>query len=457
MKKTTLRSVIIACAFLIANNYVHGWQDAQAERAAVREAAASRYNEAIAQRIGGFVEREQDLSKLPKMEKDIVILQNVLGDLFSSKEHSFYSSRSAKGLYIPGNGVIFSMGNSLYGNAFVEVLRVSEARVVEGKKVEDEISADEINKKTEDELKTKSREFLTNYGSLLSELKPGEKVMLNIDYNEMVDRSNAKKADGQSVIYVSPRANKKRMQSSITQKTLTDFTSGKINLEQAMNAVKVDILDGAEDERTDAKILAGILDDLLQSSMDGKFKRRSKTNWTYFDGFGLMFNIQMSTQAGRGLHVSSVGGSGSVSIISGKKDEVEIDIDELKKEVEEAYPDFENMLKENIIQYGRTLRSLKDGESIIVNVDFGSVFRDSKMPRSIRMVVPKSSIDAYAKGQKTLDQIKKEVDVTQLQSAISNNGVYFSPASEDFFPTGIERVQEVTAPRVVRGTSVKSN
>lgn len=441
MKKTTLRNSLAALLLVIMSAAL------QAQQAATLEGLI----------VEGYRSQNQDISKLPKMEKDIAILQNVLGDLFSSKLNSF-SDRSAKGIHIPGNGVIFNLGSSLYGNAFVEVFRVSEMRIDGSKNTEEELSVDEINKKTEEDLRAKSREFLTNYGSLLSELKSGEKVMLNIDYSDMVDRNNTKKIDGQSVIYVSPRANKKRMQSSISQKTLSDFTGGKISLEQAMNAVQVEILDATEDERTDAKILAGILDDLLQSSMDGKFRRRSKTNWTYFDGFGLMFNIQMSTQIGRNLLVSSAQAisSGRVAMVGGKDGEQEISVEDLQKQIEEAYPNFENMLKENIIQYGRTLRSLKEGESIIVNVDFGSVFRDSKMPRSIRMVVPKSSIDAYAKGQKTLEQIKKEVDVTQLQSAIDNTGIGFTPASDDFFPSRVHDVYE-KAVKVIKGSAVKSN
>ncbi len=396
--------------------------------------------------VRGYTNDVQDLSQLPKMEKDIVILQNVLGELFSSKESSFYSNQNAKGMHIPGNGVIFNMGNSMYGSTFFEVLSVRETRIDgSSEKEEEELNPDELNKKNKENLRAKSKEFLANYGSLLSELKSGEKVMLNLDFSVISDRSKESTSDSR-VAFMGPRANKKRMQSSISYKTISDFTSGKISLDQAMNAVEIKIVEDVDKDMTDAKILAGILDDLLQSSIDGKFKRRSPTAWTYFDGFGIMFNIQMATKASSSIVLRGWTGDLANSAVTVKRDDEKAKQDEeLLKGMEEAYPEFENMLKENIVQYGRTLRSLKDGESIIINVDFGGVYTESKIPRSIRMVVPKSTIDAYAKGQKSLEQVKKEIDITKLQSAISNDVMFYTPSgiSDQFFPAVINETATV--------------
>ena len=436
MKKATMKTGLLAMALMFSGSI------AQAQQATLAETVV----------VDGWGREEQDLSKLPKMEKDIVILQNVLGDLFGNGDSYFSSSRSAKGMYIPGGGVIFSMSSrSSYGALLVEYADV--ARVTNGQTsdAEEEVDVEDFNKKTEDAIREKSKEFLTNYGSLLSELKSGEKLMLNVDYSVRQDR-NGQRSSGNRITFVS-RSNQKRMQSSISYKTLNDFSTGKINLQQAMSAVEISIIEDAEKDMTDAKILAGILDDLMQSSMDGKFRRRSKTNWTYFDGFGLMFNIQMSTSMrGTGVLVYSQGPRFITRVDESEKEKERAD---LAKELEEAYPEFENMLKENIIQYGRTLRSLGAGENVIVNVDFGSIVRDSKMPRSIRMIIPKSSIDAYAKGQKSLEQVKKEIDVKQLQSSVGGNSSFIYDSSNDFFPAVYEAVPDAPA-TTIRGTAYKS-
>lgn len=431
MKKTTMKIGLLALALSISS-----------------VCATAQIADAVT--IDGFGRQTQDLSKLPKMEKDIVILENVLGDLFSNREHSFYSSRSAKGMYVPGNGVIFSMSSGIsYGDILIEYTDGQGDLL--SKDDEKEVDVDEYNKNLEQTITDKSKEFLTNYGSLLSELKSGEKLMLNIDYAARQKREESGSSSRPRFVST-PRSTKKRMQSSISYKTLNDFSTGKINLQQAISAVETKMIDDAEKDMTDAKIMAGILDDLMQSSLDGKFRRRSRTNWTYFDGFGLMFNIQMGTQIGGGVVVYSQGGSGSRVI---NRSETDKEREDQLKEIEEAYPQFEEMLKENIVQYGRTLRSLGAGESVIVNVDFGSSFRDSKLPRSIRMIVPKSSIDAYAKGQKTLDQVKKEIDIKQLQSSVGGSSTFIY-GSDQFFPAVYETVPEPSAPVIVKGSAQKA-
>ena len=433
MKTTTFKTSLIALALLLSANWVK----------------AQQVEIATGYAVDSWGRSTQDLSKLPKMEKDIVILQNVLSDLFGNEDR-YFSSRNAKGMYVPGGGVIFSMSsNSLYGNILIEYADVLDEIDGDGTK-QDESSPEETNRKMEETIREKSKEFLTNYGSLLTELKSGEKLMLNIDYTARQKREESR-SSSRARFVSSSRNMKKRMQSSISYKALNDFSTGKINLQQAMEAVETKIVEDADKEMTDAKILAGILDDLMQTSMDGKFRRRSKTNWTYFDGFGLMFNLQMSTSSSTSEMIIY---SQSVRTITRTEDsEVEKEREELMKELEEAYPDFEDMLKENIVQYGRTLRSLGAGESVIVNVDFGSGVRDSKMPRSIRMVVPKSSIDAYAKGQKSLEQVKKEIDIKKLQGSAGSSSTFIYNGSSNFFPAVYETVPEPPAAPVIKGTS----
>ena len=433
MKTTTFKTSLIALALLLSANWVK----------------AQQVEIATGYAVDSWGRSTQDLSKLPKMEKDIVILQNVLSDLFGNEDR-YFSSRNAKGMYVPGGGVIFSMSsNSLYGNILIEYADVLDEIDGDGTK-QDESSPEETNRKMEETIREKSKEFLTNYGSLLTELKSGEKLMLNIDYTARQKREESR-SSSRARFVSSSRNMKKRMQSSISYKALNGFSTGKINLQQAMEAVETKIVEDADKEMTDAKILAGILDDLMQTSMDGKFRRRSKTNWTYFDGFGLMFNLQMSTSSSTSEMIIY---SQSVRTITRTEDsEVEKEREELMKELEEAYPDFEDMLKENIVQYGRTLRSLGAGESVIVNVDFGSGVRDSKMPRSIRMVVPKSSIDAYAKGQKSLEQVKKEIDIKKLQGSAGSSSTFIYNGSSNFFPAVYETVPEPPAAPVIKGTS----
>lgn len=382
-----------------------------------------------------FGRQQQDLSELPKMERDIVILKNVLNELFTEGDSYIYRRGGVNGIYVPDRGVIFNISAlNKFGGAYfpgnAAVLRLDTD------KSEDGLDVEELNVEREASLKKSSLEFLLNYGSLLSELKPNERIMLNVDYTEMHDLEKLK-SSGQGVLYartVSRNAGKKRMSSSISYSDIEAFMDGDINQSAAEGKVDQKIADLDEEVAPDAKIMAGILDDLFQTTLDGKLKRRGNTSFSYFEGFGIMFDMKMGTSMRSSTVFIETAG---VSILrkDEKEEEVDKELEEYYKALEEEYPAFEALVKESILEYGRTLRSVKANEVVVVNIDLGTSFRKTKLPRSIQLMVPKSTITAYAKGNKTLEDAKSEIDIKKLTSSISTNSShgrtieYVAPAS----------------------------
>lgn len=389
--------------------------------------------------VGGFPSRDQDLSKLPKMERDIIILQNVLSDMFRESSQQLYSSSSndIKGIHIPGKGVIFNLGdNSLFGRViFAESINLNVKSTDEKKKDDKEkIDIDQSNKDRENELKELSTEFLLNYGSILTEVKDNEQIMLNVKYSPISD--NSRRANqGENIVFVNTRgrSNSKRISSSIQFKDLKDLLSGKLSFEAAKGKITTKVIDDETKESSDTKIMAGILDDLFKSTFDGTYRKTSNTSWTYFEGFGLMYNI--------GLTYSSGGDNARVAFYSGQRvDVIKEDTEEKKKEeeqlkkVEESFDDLIELAKESLITYGRTLRSVKSDEVIILNLNFSNFFTKNMLPKSVRISVNKSQIDQFSKGGISLDQLKKDIDVKKLTSSINSSaeGIYFvQPSSTE--------------------------
>ncbi|WP_422356482.1 hypothetical protein [Roseivirga pacifica] len=371
--------------------------------------------------LDAFGRQTQDLSELPKMERDIVILKNVLNELFAEGESFIYRRDGVNGIYIPGRGVIFNI--SAY-NQFGGVLFPSNdatAVIVNGEKEEGDVDVEQLNKERKDKLNKTATEFLLNYGSLLSELKPNERIMLNVDYTEMQNLEKVK-SSGQGVVYarvLNRNAGKKRMSSSISYSDLEAFVDGDINHSAAEGKISQKVVDLDEETTPDAKIMAGILDDLFQSSLDGKLKRRSRTSYSYFEGFGLMFDMKMSSTNGRSSVIFVERADLAITRADAKGDDAEAKADDYYKQLEEDFPAFETMVKESILEYGRTLRSVKPNEVVVVNIDLGTSYRKTKLPRSLQLMVPKSTITAYAKGNKSLEDAKKEIDIKKLTSSAS--------------------------------------
>jgi len=365
---------------------------------------------------------EQDISKLPKMDKDIYILQNILNDLFNgSGERSFYrSSRSSKGIYIPNNGVIFNIGgNSIFGSGYQswdDLLVVVDGEAQKVSKDYSEEDLDKLNNEKESKLKDLALTFLTNYGSLLAELQDNEKIQLSVNYSLHV-RSSSRRIDGQlAFVSSSKEENKRRLVTSVTVKDIKDFESGKINLEQMKSRVtsKTDVIGSGD--MVDAKIMAGIFDDLFKRTYDGYLSRSGRTSWTYFEGFGLMYSVNLSSRS-NGLTLSSDNGT-----ITYNQSDKTVKADDFYKEIKDGYPGFESMVKENIIKYARTLRSLKSNEVVIVNVNV-SANKRAQLPKTVQFMVSKSDIDAFAKGQKSLSQVKESISIKKLSASLNNGGL----------------------------------
>lgn len=363
---------------------------------------------------------QQDLSKLPKMDRDIVILQNVLNDLFKgSREGVFYSSRGAKGMYISGKGVFFNLNHGTSPEVlFVDLdVKTDDDKVIE----KDE---KELVKEKEDAIKSLSQDFLVNYGSILSELKDNEQVILNVNYPDASGTKIQRSRDGNIAYLASAngRGNSKRMVSSITAKDLKDFLSGKLSMEAATAKITSKVSADGDIEANDTKIMAGILDDVFQSTFDGTFRKSGRTSWTYFEGFGLMFDMNFSSDI-RQLR-TSISTENGIKSLSEKELQEKLMADELK------FEGLMNLAKESLVTYGRTLRSVKSDEVIILNMYFDSAFRKiNNFPAAIRIQVNKSQIEAFSKGSISLEQLKQEIDIKRLSSSTNNSEVHYFPAS----------------------------
>lgn len=389
----------------------------------------------------------QDLSKLPKMDRDIIILQNVLNDLFNGTNRFYSSNRGAKGIYVPGKGVIFNIGSGSGDYDIILAEQLVASQNASGKaKQDDEQSAAKRNQEKESKLRALSKEFLVNYGSILSDLKAGEQVMLNVNYSALKE-DDPKQTDhtdvhgGQAIITYrgGSRADKKRMVSSIDYATINSYLNGRTGLQAAESKVSQTVVDKDANAAQDAKIMAGILDDLFQSNFDGVFRRSGRTSWTYFEGFGLMYDLNLTGARGNVIWAQSPGVTVSGTRVR-PSEEKDTKQSEAGKLIEENYDDFIELVKESLVTYGRTLRSVKSDEVVILNINFGSAFRKTKVPRAVRLQVTKDQIESFSRGQKSLEQLKKEIDITKLRASTSGFNGHLFPSD---FP---EAVLYETAP-----------
>jgi hypothetical protein len=93
----------------------------------------------------------------------------------------------------------------------------------------------------------------------------------------------------------------------------------------------------------------------------------------------------------------------------------EVDQAARDKKVKELYPAFEKDIKENMVEYGRTVKSLGDNESLIFNVRLTKC-EGCGIPASLELAIKGSVLKDYASGKVTKEAAIGKIAIKKGQA-----------------------------------------
>jgi hypothetical protein len=342
-----------------------------------------------------------------RMQRDIEVAENILSTLLKQQfdKRSFFPME-VKGNYRPGYGVTFqipvdnififwdetpnftstfypdSRGGGVYefetpviirnGNseraaeeevakarASADRLRNDQARKNDvGVKGQARISAARARIQNQDSLRDQStlkmvdaaKQFLADYGDLITQLAPSERIIITNRNDENQFWWNGVNMQNRRNPYVSVEG----LKSDIAQ-----LRQGKITRDQFINKLKVVNTEGENELQPDLELLSSIFNRLYRSDLSKTFFTQENTYYERLKDFGAIYYMQVySTNAamyGDGFEMPTLGLRG-------------LDPETRDKKVKELYPQFTRTIKEDILEYGKTVKSLKDDESLIFNI-----------------------------------------------------------------------------------------
>jgi hypothetical protein len=334
--------------------------------------------------LGGYAQQMDD----ERMQRDIEVAENVLATLI--KQH-FNNQRTffpleVNGTYQQGYGVtftipadfttpiIFGSGDALVwstepGAYSYNIKNGSNDGEVEIPS-EDQAVIAEQNKKT-DRLKDKAKEkkrldmdsvkesynlkvidaaktFIVDYGDMITQLAPNEKIVIT-------------NQGGQPRVWVNRLfdAPKRTHLSIEAQKSdLISFKQGKLNRNQVLSKIKVLNTQTVDTVEPDFELLNSIFNRLYHADLSKTYFTEDNIYYEHLKDFGVIYYMQVFSTKEQGY--------GRYGMPTLKLND--IDLDTRNKKVTEIYPQFEKDLKENILEYGKTVKSLKDEEVLVFQV-----------------------------------------------------------------------------------------
>ncbi len=311
-----------------------------------------------------------------RMLRDIEVAENVLATLIKQEleQQKTIFGLDVTGSYQPGYGVTFRIPSDQFmpivftisgddvrgarvisdGNTYRYSYRTNGSneaeladntiKLEEGAKKRTRMSADSARIEYNERLITAAQTFLLDYGDFLSQLGPSERIVVTNQSDRVPFYFNAGK--------------RTRISVEGTRHDLTAYRQGKLTREQALKKLTVVNTESVETREPDMEMLSSIFSRLYRPDLSQTYFVDGNVYYERLKDFGAIFYLRVLSSEERSPNRFALPTIGVDNLDKANRD----------KKVTELYPVFEQDLKKNIIEYGRTVKSLKDDESLIFNV-----------------------------------------------------------------------------------------
>lgn len=239
---------------------------------------------------------------------------------------------------------------------------------------------DSLKEQSKLKMLSSAKEFLADYGDLIGQLSANERIIV----------TNRGNREHLWAGFNSPKPAYLSVESS--KGDLTLYKQGKITRDQLYGKLKV-INSETEDElHPDLELMSSIINRLYRADLSKTFFTQENTYYERLKDFGVIYYLEVysTNQMDDGrFYMPTVGIK-------------EISLEDRDKKVKELYPLFTKSIKEDMLEYGRTLKSLKDDENLIFNIRMTRC-DGCEIPASLEYSVKYSVLKDYSTGKLSME------------------------------------------------------
>ncbi|MEI9922131.1 MAG: hypothetical protein WDO14_25535 [Bacteroidota bacterium] len=242
-------------------------------------------------------------------------------------------------------------------------------------------------------------EFITDYGDLLSQLPADEKILIT------------NRGEGGRFYYdYNSKQARRLITVEGTKGDIVQFRQGKLTRDQIMGKIKIVNTESTNEVETDLELLSSILSRLYRSDLSKTFYTEENIYYERLKNFGVIYYMSAysSNEQYRNMDRSE-DGKGKIWSMPTQRLEG-LTQDQRDKKVVELYPQFEKDLKENIVEYAQTVKSLKDDEMFVFNVQITKCV-GCNIPSTLELSLKNSLVRKLAAGQATKAEVVAAINV----------------------------------------------
>lgn len=348
-----------------------------------------------------------------RMERDIEVAENILGTLIKQEmgKRNFFPYE-VEGNYTPGYGVTFRLPMDLGGpmmymlsqepNVKMNFDQHSYTYTIDGgtlsgippqdnecencpkdkmknkvKNIGDRSKRDSLAGDFNQKIIDAARNFIVDYGDLIGQLPPEEKIMVT------------NRHEGQRFWFATTDSpQRKFIALEGTRGDITQYKLGKLTRDQLLAKIAMINSESLDELSPDLELLSSIFNRLYRPDLSKSYYIQENIYYERLKNYGVIYYMQVYSSNETDFKKFNMP---TVNL-------EDIDKETRDKQVTRLYPEFENDIKESMLDYGRTLKSLKDDEALVFNIKLTRC-EGCGIPKSVELSVKNVVLREYSAGK----------------------------------------------------------
>jgi hypothetical protein len=242
-----------------------------------------------------------------------------------------------------------------------------------------------------------AKNFIADYGDLLTQLQPNEKIVV----------TNKGEGNAFPKVWMGGSFERTQKQNLVnvegTKSDVNQFRQGKITRDQLLAKLRVVNSEISDELQPDLELLSSILNRLYSRDLSKTFFSDENIYYERLKDFGALYHMQVYAS----------------NQVDGFNEDIydmptlrlrDVDQETRDKKVKELYPEFEKSIKEDMLEYGRTVKSLKDDETLMFEINLTRC-RNCKIPSTLELAIKSSALKDYSSGKITKDTALAKITV----------------------------------------------
>lgn len=227
--------------------------------------------------------------------------------------------------------------------------------------------------------------FFTDYADLIGQLRDNEKILISTKINQGGSSSRGYQ----------------KLSGSITRKDLSQYKSGKISQEKFESLINFDISQSTE-KTPDLELLSSIFQRLYKSDLATTYYVSGGIKYERVKGLGAIYDMKVYSSISDGSNTHRIVTTGESKLSSAERNKV----------VDGMYSKFVNELKSNLLDYGKTVKSLQADESLIINVRLTEC-KKCAMPKTVSVSVKSKTLSDLNSGKQSKEKALNSITIKE--------------------------------------------